>query len=226
MTDAVLFDLDDTLIDHATAAASAVLALAESYGVAGRADEHRTRWVAVSNKHYSRYQLRELTFEEQGRERAREFLRVELDDAEADAAFEGYFEMYRAAWAAFPDSRRTLQRLQGAGVVVGILTNGDLAKQTEKVERVGLGDLGLPLFASSDYPAGKPDPRPFLGACDGLGVLAARTVMVGDSIPHDVEGALGAGLGAVLLDRFSRHPEHLGTTITSLDDLHLPDGPP
>lgn len=221
MTDAVLFDLDDTLIDHTAAAASAVVAWADAHGVAGEPAEHRARWVAVSSKHYSRYQRRELTFVEQGRERARDFLLLDLDDEQADTAFEGYFEKYRAAWTAFPDARRTLQRLLGAGIGVGILTNGDRAKQSDKVERVGLADLGLPLFASSDYPVGKPDPRPFLGACAGLGLRPEDVMMVGDSIPHDIEGARGAGLRAVLLDRYDAHPGHEGTTIRSLDDLDL-----
>lgn len=44
--------------------------------------------------------------------------------------------------------------------------------------------------------------------------------MVGDSLVADVEGALGAGLGAVLLDRHDEHPSY-APRIRSLDELEF-----
>lgn len=219
MTRAVLFDLDDTLFDHTTAARSALVRWAGERGLAGEEEALSSRWRTVSDRHYHRYQARELTFEEQGRERVREFFSQEFDDAEADDAFNAYRTHYRRNWRAFPDARPAIERLRGDGVVVGVLTNGAREQQALKIERVGLTDLGMPLFASSDFPAGKPDPRPFLGACEGLGLRPEQVTMVGDSLPIDVEGAHGAGLGAVLLDRFDAHPDHDGDRVRSLHDL-------
>ncbi|QIX28162.1 HAD family hydrolase [Nocardioides sp. JQ2195] len=219
MIRAVLFDLDDTLFDHTTAARSAVVRWALERGVSGEEEALSTRWRTVSDRHYRRYQARELTYEEQGRERVREFLAQHVDDAEADEAFNAYRTHYRTDWRAFADARPAIERLHEDGVVVGVLTNGAREQQALKIERVGLADLRMPLFASSDFPAGKPDPRPFLVACGTLGLPPEQVTMVGDSVPIDVEGALAAGLAAVLLDRFDAHPDHDGDRVRSLDDL-------
>lgn len=47
----------------------------------------------------------------------------------------------------------------------------------------------------------KPHPSIFTAALQLVDVSAAQAVMVGDSVRHDVEGALGAGMRAVLLHR-------------------------
>ena len=56
----------------------------------------------------------------------------------------------------------------------------------------------------------------------GLGVfpLGVAAVQVGDSVRDDVNGARGAGMGAVLLDRKGRHPHVEGAArINTLDEL-------
>jgi putative hydrolase of the HAD superfamily len=52
----------------------------------------------------------------------------------------------------------------------------------------------------------KPDPRIFSAALLQIGVDAACAVMVGDSLSHDIDGALAAGMRGVLLDRRARGP--------------------
>lgn len=220
MLRAVIFDLDDTLIDHTTAADAAVAVWAGERGVKGTADMLATRWTAISERHYARYQARELTFSEQRRARAREFLGEDLSDAAADAAFAGYLTHYEAGWSAFPDAVPAIKRVLSTGMAAAVLTNGEAAHQAIKLKRVGLDDLGLRLFATSEFPAGKPDPRPFIGVCSAMDVRPAEALMVGNSLDKDFHGARDAGLAAVLLDRFDEHPE-VSERITSLDDLDV-----
>ena len=47
----------------------------------------------------------------------------------------------------------------------------------------------------------KPHPSIFQAVLDDLRVLPADAVMVGDSVSQDIEGALRAGMRAVLLHR-------------------------
>ena len=224
MISAVLFDLDDTLMDHQTAAARAVAVWADEHGLRGEPGDLAERWVAVSNRWYHRWQLRELTVGEQQRARVREFLpHLDLtrDDA-AQAAFDAYADCYRAAWTPFPDARPALERARAARLAVGVLTNGIGEFQRAKLERAGLTDLVDAFVPSSELPWSKPDPRPFHTACARLGSDPASTLMVGDSLPHDVHGARAAGLPAVLLDRYdaARHADlRGGVRVRSLDDL-------
>ena len=64
-----------------------------------------------------------------------------------------------------------------------------------------LGLAEVPLFASSELPAPKPDVRAYEAACTELGSAPFRTVMVGDDLTNDVEGAMLAGLRAVWFTR-------------------------
>ena len=105
-------------------------------------------------------------------------------------------------------------------MIAAVLTNGEHAHQRLKLELVGLVDEVDAVFTSDEFPLGKPDPAAFLGACSRLGVEPGEALMVGDSLVADVEGALGAGLRAVLLDRrTSTHPD--SPRIRSLAELTL-----
>lgn len=203
----VLFDLDDTLVDHRGAAERGLRVWLGSLGLDGDVEEHAERWFALEAFHYERCQRGEIGYQEQRRARIRAFLPGWdlADDALADDTFAGFLACYRAAWSAFADAAAALDTALGAGLPVGILTNGDQPAQEEKVRRTGLASYGLPVFASSSLPAAKPDPRAFHAACDALGVKPEVCVMVGDSLTHDVRGAVGAGLAAVLVDRHGRY---------------------
>jgi putative hydrolase of the HAD superfamily len=215
----VLFDLDDTLVDQSSAARVAVGAWAAEHGVFG--PDVPVRWEAISDVHYARYQLRELTYQEQRRARVREFFGIEASDAEADELFAGYLVRYEAAWTLFEDAVPTLRRVRDAGLAPAILTNGDEAHQRFKVDQLGLADEIDDLIASSTLPAGKPDRRAFLAAAERLGHAPGCILMVGNSLDHDVRGALAAGIDAVLLDRHDAHARTAVRRIQSLQELHL-----
>ncbi|SNY51231.1 HAD family hydrolase [Paractinoplanes atraurantiacus] len=219
MLEAVLFDLDDTLVDQETASRAAVVEWAAGLGVDG--GEVAGRWARVSERHYARYQRREIGFGEQRRERVREFLGIALSDAEADGLFAGYLERYEAGWALFDDAVPALRRVRAAGLTVAVFTNGEQGQQRRKLERLGLLPEVDLMVASSTLPAGKPDPRAFRHAVERVGVDASRALMVGDSLHKDVLGARAAGLMAVLLDRADSHAGVEVPRITSLDDLTL-----
>lgn len=212
---ALLLDLDDTLVDHRGAADRGLRAWLTGLGLAHSPAElegHVERWFVLEARHYERAQRRELTYTEQRRVRIRAFLPGWdlADDELADDVFAGFLGCYQAAWRAFDDAATAIDRARRAGLPVGILTNGDQAIQTTKLQRTGLLRDDVPVFASSALPAAKPDPRAYLTACARLGVDPAATLMVGDSLRHDVVGALNAGLQARLLDRHGRYDARTG----------------
>jgi putative hydrolase of the HAD superfamily len=219
---AVLFDLDDTLVDQVTASGAAVVAWAAGFGVTG--PEVTGRWAAVSERHYARYQQREITFAGQRRERVRDFLERSLTDDEADGLFAGYLERYEAGWTIFDDAVPALRRARTAGLTVAVLTNGDEDQQRRKLGRLGLAPEIDVLIASSALPAGKPDPRAFAAAVGLLRLDAAQALMVGDSLEKDVRGAVAAGLPAVLLDRAGAQPDPGVPVIRDLHELDFGSG--
>ncbi|WP_207208155.1 HAD family hydrolase [Nocardioides glacieisoli] len=178
MLRAVLFDLDDTLVDQASATAGAVVGWAEEHGITD--PDVATRWTQVSETQYARYARREVTFVQMRRERVREFLAVALDDRRADDAIAAFQQRYEAGWVVFDDAVPTLRRAREAGLKVAVLTNGDEDQQRLKMDRLRLSDEIDVLLASSVLPAGKPDRRAFIHAVAHLGVDAEEALMVGN----------------------------------------------
>ena len=215
----VLFDLDDTLVDQESAANAAVVGWAAEHGIHDA--EVPQRWRAISEVHYERYQRRVLSFEEQRRARAREFLALDVSDDEADAIFAGYLGRYEAGWTLFDDAVPALRRARSAGLAVAIFTNGNEDHQRQKLRLLGLEDEADALIASSSLPTGKPDPSAFHGALERVGVQASEALMIGNSIEKDVRGALRAGLEAILLDRSGESRDLDVRSVASLHELEF-----
>ena len=80
---------------------------------------------------------------------------------------------------------------------VGLLTNGPVVAQRDKLETLGWTDLFDATVITGELPAGKPDERAFRAALDSLDVPADEAAYVGDQVETDVEGAKSAGMLAV-----------------------------
>jgi putative hydrolase of the HAD superfamily len=217
---AVIFDLDDTLVDQKSAARAAVVGWAAEHGITD--PDVGQRWARISEIHYERYQRRELTFAQQRTTRVREFLAVDIDEEAASVLFDGYLTRYEAEWTAFDDAVPALRRTRAAGLTAAVLTNGDEDHQRFKLAKLGLTDEIDILIASSTLPAGKPDPRAFGYTIEKIGVEKNQALMIGDSLEKDVYGALDAGVDAILLDRRNAWPDLDITRMTSLDELQFP----
>ena len=114
-------------------------------------------------------------------------------------------EIY-AEWAAcrhfelYDDVTFVLRDLAAAGIRIGLISNSHrcLASFQSHFELEGLIAGAV---SSSEHGFMKPHPSIFLAALQLVNVAAADAVMVGDSVRQDVDGALGAGMRAVLLHR-------------------------
>jgi HAD superfamily hydrolase (TIGR01509 family) len=100
-----------------------------------------------------------------------------------------------------------LRGLHRTGLKIGLISNTQrcLASFERHFELEGLFAVGLSSF---EHGYMKPHPSIFEAALRAAGVAAAEAVMVGDSYAHDVEGALGAGMRAVLVSRSGRSEPH------------------
>lgn len=235
---AVLFDVDDTLVDFAGAARAALtdLVLSALGAVPGQdtagdqdlvAAAHRA-WHQVSEREYSRFTAGELDFEQMRHSRMSAFLQAidrpgarrldhELMEHRRNEAIFGHFRV-------FDDVRPALQRLRHAGIAVHVLSNSDGAYQRAKLVAVGLGELADG-FYSGELGVAKPDPRIFRLAADRLGLAPAELAYVGDRWDVDVLGAAAAGMAPVWLNRLgARRPDRAPATgpvtqIGTLDEL-------
>jgi putative hydrolase of the HAD superfamily len=126
-----------------------------------------------------------------------------------------HFEMY-------DDVRTVLRELANAGIRIGLISNTQRCL-TSFQSHFELEGLIAGTVSSFEHGFMKPHPSIFTAALSRLGARAEEAVMVGDSIRQDIEGALRAGMRAILLHRGERPPlraSELGVpVIKSLSEL-------
>lgn len=182
--DAVLFDLDGTLIDTAP---EFIVALDRLMAQIGRAAPDRVRvGHAVS----------------QG---GSAMLRAALgsDEAPDPALLERFLALYAerlgSAARLYPGIAQVLESLERRGVAWGIVTNKPQWLTTPLLAALGLSERAAVVVCGDTLPTRKPDPAPVLYACAALPVAPARCLMIGDD-PRDVTAAIAAGAIAVVAD--------------------------
>lgn len=128
-------------------------------------------------------------------------------------------------WAAcqhfflYDDVATVLRHLAARGVKIGLISNSHrpMAPFQEHFELSGLIAAAV---TSSEHGFMKPHPSIFQAALRLLGTDAAETVMVGDSLSHDIAGARRAGMRGVLVHRSDEPPPDTDVpVIRSLSEL-------
>jgi HAD superfamily hydrolase (TIGR01549 family) len=202
-TRAVLFDLDDTLVDHQHASHAAVAGVRDVF-VALQA--RTLEAMAAENDRlvealHSDVGLGRRTADDARIERYRRLF--SFADAPADhasAAAELHRRIYMASRRAVPGAVALLAALHGR-VTIAIVTNNTVAEQTEKLATFHLAPYVDVLVTSEEVGTAKPGPAIFAHALARCACPAAAAVMVGDSWRNDVEGALRAGIRALWFNR-------------------------
>jgi HAD superfamily hydrolase (TIGR01549 family) len=201
----ILFDLDDTLFDHAGTARAALAA------TAARRPTLQGVPVEALYQHYSEL-LEEvhplvmtgrISYLEARQQRfARLLAPYEPTPTAAEVAqlAEQHYGHYQQLRRPIAGGLALLQALKPA-YKVGIVTNNRTAEQQEKLRYLGMSHLVDALITSDDVGVLKPDPAIYAQALQRLGAEAAETVMVGDNWQADVVGALAVGIRPVWLNR-------------------------
>lgn len=139
-----------------------------------------------------------------------EYHRIVLEGCAADpsgaARAEPVYRLFskRLGWRVYDDVRPALAALRERGVVLGVISNwtGDLEEVLRRIDLHAPFDV---ILDSARFGHEKPHPEIFAEALRRAGVSSANALHVGDSIEHDIDGAIGSGLRPVLVDRSGRH---------------------
>jgi putative hydrolase of the HAD superfamily len=214
----VLFDIDDTLLNHGMAERSAAAQLRMSIGTSVSIDEFLVRWAAALERHFARYLAGEVSFQGQRRDRLREVVNSSLSDEAADRIFNDYLASYETSWSLFSDVLPCLSSISQHRL--GVLSNGQGIQQRRKLAQTGIVDRFECIVISEECGCAKPDAKIFLHACASAGESPANSVYVGDRYDLDAQAARTAGLQGIWLDRNGRATEeHAPPVIGSLDQL-------
>jgi len=219
---AVLWDIDDTIFDYASADRAGMRAHLAAEGLLdayGPVDEALRRWKELTELHWRRYEASGGDFRDQRRDRVRDFLgRPELTVVEADAWFDRYVVHYEAAWELFPDTVPVLDLL-ARDYRHGVLSNSSIHNQDHKLRTLGLRDRFEAVVCAAELGVAKPAAEAFHAACAALGLPPHEVAYVGDQPDIDARGAVEAGLTGIWLDRAGTGGRPELTRITGLHQL-------
>ena len=131
-------------------------------------------------------------------------------------------EREQSAWAEGirlrPSARECLAAAQARGLRIGVVSNAPYraASMRKQLEIVGIDRFFDAVILSSEVGWRKPAPQIFEAALGALGAPARSTLMVGDSLREDVEGARGLRMRTLLL---CDHNEAVANTTVSCSEL-------
>jgi putative hydrolase of the HAD superfamily len=206
--DALLLDLDDTLLDYSGDAdrswAEACRARCGAAGVDAErlipvlAESRRWFWSDPDRNRRERVQMlrawHNIVAHALGRLGAGH-------DALAGTIARDYAARRRERMRLFPEALECLEHLRRRGVVLALVTNGDATQQRDKIERHGLARFFATIVIEGEFGAGKPDESVYRHALGALGAAPGAAAMVGDNLEFDVEGAQRLGIHGVWIDR-------------------------
>ncbi|MFY0734128.1 MULTISPECIES: phosphoglycolate phosphatase [Aurantimonas] len=185
---AVLFDLDGTLVDSAPDIHAALNETLASYGEPPFTLEAVTRMVGRGVPVLI--------------ERAWEGLGKSIDPAERDRMVARFLAIYEPRATELTTltagASEATRALVDAGIPIGVVTNKPEAATREILSHFGLSELMQVVAGGDAGPAKKPEPGLLLLACERLGLAVDQVVFVGDS-ENDVAAAKAAGMAVVVL---------------------------
>jgi phosphoglycolate phosphatase len=177
--DAILFDLDGTLVDTAPDMVAVLLGMQQDHGLSLLPYD-----LARSHVSNGALGLIRLGF-------------PDVDDEAAKRLHQEYLDRYENAVCVdsvlFPELGDLLDELDAAGRPWGVVTNKPERMTEPLLAGLGLGSRAACSISGDTLPQRKPDPAPLLLASEQIGVPAKKTVYVGDSV-RDIEAGHAAGM--------------------------------
>ena len=207
--EAVLFDLDDTLVDARGSWRAGFAETIADLHASSPALQRLGSPTAIYDEHFRRYgeeAHRAAGFGEwQARFTIEAFERLVAEHLGPDAELvERLHASYLAATpgqlAIFPDAEPLLERLR-ARYPLGLISNGPSELQRPKIDKFALDRHFEVVLVSGELGVRKPDPAIFASALEALSVSPARAVFIGDNPTDDVAGACAFGLAAIWVNR-------------------------
>lgn len=207
--DAIVFDLDGTLIDSAGDLARAANRLL--------AEQARRPLELAEVRRFIGDGARVLV------RRAMAATGAAAADSSLDALTARFIALYEADATAstvvYPGVPETLDRLRALGLRIAVCTNKPQAATGSVLQALGLAPRIDAAAGGDRFPVRKPDAGHLLGTLELIGVPAARAVMVGDN-EHDAAVARATGTGSVLVTYgYARTPLHEIDTDARIDRL-------
>ena len=206
--DAVMLDLDGTLVDTLGDFTAALHGMFEELGLSpgpqALLPSVVESMVGKGSEHLIRSALQHM-LSASGCQALALQAQVEYLFPQALTVYQDYYARINGRHArVYPGVQSGLDRLAQQGLPLACLTNKPVRFARQLLDGKGLAVSFAQVFGGDSFERKKPDPLPLRKTCEALGTLPERTLMVGDSI-NDAQAARAAGCPVVLVSYGYNH---------------------
>ena len=226
---AVIFDLDDTLVNTTAARKQAWADVVPVFSARLRGNSPENVLRVIVDTGTSIWNTTKPTDESSVRREIvrRSFETMGIRDVVLEQEIVSAFSKRRQqVISLFPRSLSTLTALRHGGIRLALLTNSTagIDAQRDKIERFALEEHFEHIQIEGEFGVGKPNPAAFHNVLNVLALSSDDVWMVGDHLELDVAAAQDLGIcgvwhdyiGASLPDGYTVRPDHIITGIPEI----------
>lgn len=204
---AVIFDLDQTLLDRTTSLIN-FLTWQTNY------------FRLVPNQIKQQFIQRFLDIDDNGKvwkdvvyeNLTQEFM---IKHISKEQLLESYINDFNKFSCCFRNVEETILDLKQKGYLIGLVSNGKTPFQEHNFYALGLTEFFSSILVSEAVGLRKPDPKIFLLSCTQLGVPPQDCIFVGDNKIADIQGAKKVGMRTIFF-----HPDPQVESLIADANLH------
>lgn len=195
----VLIDGDNTLLDFDAAETQALRRTMEARGLAFTPERYAA-YTAINRALWDAAHRGEVDRDYITGQRFRRFGETLGWSGDADAWDREYLDALGDCGTLLPGAVELLRALK-PHCVIGLATNGLQRVQRRRLAGNPITPYLDGVFISQEMGVGKPEAAYFRRALEALDAKAETTVMVGDDLLSDIQGAINAGLDSIWYSR-------------------------
>lgn len=194
---AIVFDLDDTLLDFSACEIQALRKSLTTVAIDLSDDEWLTFWQTyqpISSSYWKQKQNNSLSRQQVIEASLRDtFAALDYEYLNSPKLAQIYWHTFCQTACLNTGVMETVEYLSD-NYKLGIVTNGYTDSQTSRLQASGLANFFQSVVISESVSYRKPAPEIFNIALKELQITPQETLFVGDSISHDYQGTINAGI--------------------------------
>jgi putative hydrolase of the HAD superfamily len=198
----IFFDLDHTLWDFDTNSELAFDAIFRKDYPSIVTKDFLEQYIPINHACWRLYEVDAITHQQLRYNRLRQSfdaIAFVIDDLRIEQIADDYINLLPEFNNLFEDALDTLDYLKKK-YSLHIITNGFAATQFKKIHNSKLTDYFRTVTNSETAGAKKPSPVIFQHALDVAGAIKEKSIMIGDSLNADIQGAHDFGMSAIFFN--------------------------
>jgi putative hydrolase of the HAD superfamily len=208
MIKAIIFDLDNTLLDFVKMKQFSVKAAITAMNEAGLEVDEKKAYEDIFDLYMERGWENQQVFDDYLNQTV-----GEVSNKILAAGIVSYRRAREATLLVYPNVNRTLIQLIKMGINLAVVSDAPSREAWMRLYYLNLHHVFDPVLTFDDTGVRKPSPKPFQMALDYLKIKPNEAIMIGDWPERDVVGAREIGMKTI----FARYGDTFGTVDSGAD---------